>query len=65
MSYEFACADAGCTYAARWSEPNVEELVQKVATHLKQEHNVRTISNTLANFVKSAVRQTSAARTGP
>ena len=41
------------------SKTRVEDaLVQKVATHLKQEHNVTTISNTLANFVKSAVRQT-------
>jgi len=58
MAYEFACADAGCTCSASWSEPNADALVQKVATHLKQEHNVKTISNTLANFVKSAVRQT-------
>lgn len=58
MPYEFACADAGCTCAAKWSEPSADALVQKVAVHLKQEHNVRTISNTLANFVKSAVRQT-------
>jgi len=58
MSYEFACADAGCTCAAKWSEPNADALVGKVAAHLKQEHNVKTISNTLANFVKSAVRQT-------
>jgi predicted small metal-binding protein len=58
MPYEFACADAGCTCAAKWSEPSPDVLVQKVAAHLKQEHNVRTISNTLANFVKSAVVQT-------
>ena len=58
MPYEFACADAGCTCPAKWSEPNPDALVQKVAAHLKQEHNERTISNTWANFVKSAVRQT-------
>jgi predicted small metal-binding protein len=32
--------------------------VQKVAEHLQQQHNVKVISNTLANFVKAAVRQT-------
>jgi predicted small metal-binding protein len=57
MPYEFACADAGCTCAASWSEPSADAVVQKVATHLKQEHNVKTISNTLANFVKSAIRE--------
>ena len=58
MPYEFACADAGCTCAAKWSEPSVDALVGKVATHLKEEHHVRTISNTLANFVVAATRQT-------
>ena len=58
MPYEFACADAGCTCPASWSEPSTDALVQKVAAHLQQEHHVKTISNTLANFVKSAVRQT-------
>jgi predicted small metal-binding protein len=32
--------------------------VAKVAAHLQAEHNVHTISNTLANFVQSAVRRT-------
>ncbi len=58
MPYEFACADAGCTCAAKWSEPSTDALVQKVAVHLKQQHNVKTISNTLANYVKAAIRET-------
>lgn len=58
MPYEFACADAGCTCPARWSEESPDVVVQKVARHLQQQHDVKTISNTLANFVKSAVRQT-------
>ncbi len=58
MPYEFACADAGCTCAASWSEQTPDALVAKVAEHLQQQHNVKTISNTLANFVKAAVRQT-------
>jgi len=58
MSYEFACADAGCTCPAAWSEQSPDAVVAKVAAHLQQQHNVKTISNTLANFVKSAIRET-------
>ena len=58
MPYEFACADAGCTCAAKWNEQSPDALVAKVAEHLQQQHNVKTISGTLANFVKSAIRET-------
>ena len=58
MSYEFACADAGCTCSARWSEQSPDAIVAKVAEHLQQQHNVQTISGTLANYVKSAIRET-------
>jgi predicted small metal-binding protein len=57
MPYEFACADAGCTCAAAWSESTPDAVVG-VAAHLQAEHNVHTISNTLANFVTSAIRRT-------
>ena len=58
MPYEFACADAGCTCAAKWSEASPDAIVAKVAEHLQQQHNVKTISNTLANYVTAAIRQT-------
>ena len=58
MSYEFACADAGCTCSAAWSEQSPDAVVAKVAEHLQKQHNVKIISNTLANFVQSAIRQT-------
>ena len=58
MPYEFACADAGCTCDAKWSEPSADAVVQKVAAHLQQQHNVRTISNTLASYVTAAIRET-------
>lgn len=58
MPYEFACADAGCVCSAAWSETTPDAVVGKVAAHLQAEHNVHTISNTLANFVLSAVRRT-------
>jgi predicted small metal-binding protein len=58
MPYEFACADAGCVCKAKWSESNPDAVVQKVAAHLRQEHNVKTISGTLANFVGAAIRKT-------
>ena len=58
MPYEFACADAGCVCNAAWSESSPDAVVAKVAAHLQKEHNVKTISGTLANFVTSAIRQT-------
>jgi len=58
MPYEFACADAGCVCKAAWSESNPDILVGKVAAHLVEKHNVKTISGTLANFVTAAIRKT-------
>lgn len=58
MPYEFACADAGCVCKASWSEPSPDAVVAKVATHLQEQHNVKTISGTLANFVSAAIRKT-------
>ena len=58
MPYEFACADAGCVCKAAWKESSPDAVVAKVAAHLQREHNVKTISGTLANFVTSAVRKT-------
>lgn len=58
MPYEFACADAGCQCAARWSASTPDEIVRRVAEHLQAEHQVHTISKTLANFVTASVRRT-------
>jgi predicted small metal-binding protein len=58
MPYEFACADAGCTCRAAWSDSSPDAIVQKVAAHLQDEHHVTVISGTLANYVKAAVRKT-------
>ena len=58
MPYKFACADAGCVCKAAWSESSPDAVVAKVAKHLQEQHNVRTISGTLANFVSAAIRQT-------
>ena len=57
MPYEFACADAGCTCRAAWSEDSADAVVAKVAEHLQQRHDVKIISNTLANYVKAAIRE--------
>jgi predicted small metal-binding protein len=58
MPYEFACADAGCVCKAAWSEPSPEAVVAKVAAHLQDTHDVKTISGTLAEYVKAAIRRT-------
>jgi predicted small metal-binding protein len=58
MRYEFACADAGCTCDEAWSESSPDAVVAKVAAHLQERHNVKTISGTLANYVTAAIRKT-------
>jgi predicted small metal-binding protein len=58
MPYRFACADAGCTCKASWSESSPDAVVAKVAAHLQEKHNVRTISGTLANYVTVGIRKT-------
>lgn len=58
MPYEFACADAGCVCTEKWSETTPDAVVAKVAGHLQAKHSVHTISDTLANFVLSAIRRT-------
>lgn len=58
MPYEFACADAGCTCPAAWHEQSPDAIVAKVAEHLQAQHRVKTISNSLANLVRAAIRET-------
>ncbi len=52
MAYEFRCADAGATPChGSFRAESEQELVQKVADHMKKKHNVQQFSKSLANFI--------------
>jgi predicted small metal-binding protein len=58
MAYQFDCKTAGatgCNWKARANSE--EELVNKVAEHAQKKHKVGTISDTIVDYVRSAIRQ--------
>lgn len=58
MTKQLACGDVvpGCTYVATAS--NEMELMQKVAKHAADAHNVQEITPELLAKVKAAVKET-------
>jgi predicted small metal-binding protein len=57
MAYEFGCKVAGsaCNWKARGSTP--EEVMRKVAEHAHGKHNVAAVSDTIADYLESTLRQ--------
>ncbi len=57
MAYRFAGRDA--EHACRWqgSGATEEELMAKVADHVKKKHNVQVTTGTIAAYVRGKVRQ--------
>ena len=58
MAYEFDCKTAGatgCSWKARANSE--EELMNKVVEHAQKKHKVRNVSDTLANYVRSSIRE--------
>jgi predicted small metal-binding protein len=57
MAYEFGCKVAGsaCDWKARGRTP--EEVMSKVAEHAQRKHKVAAVSDTIADFLKSTLRQ--------
>lgn len=54
---EFSCAAAGagsCGWKA--SADDEDELVQEVAAHLKDKHDVQVVSKTLAKYAAAVAR---------
>ncbi|HEY6654455.1 MAG TPA: DUF1059 domain-containing protein [Solirubrobacterales bacterium] len=57
MTKSFRCSDAGVVCRAHITGETEEEVLQKAVEHAKQKHGVDlTVSTTLANFAKSAIR---------
>ena len=57
MAYEFGCKVAGsqCNWKARGATE--EELMRKVAEHAQKKHRVKTVSDTIAGYLKTTIRQ--------
>jgi predicted small metal-binding protein len=57
LTKSFRCSDAGVVCRAHITGETEEEVLQKAVEHAKQKHGVDlTVSTTLANFAKSAIR---------
>ncbi|MDQ5874872.1 MAG: DUF1059 domain-containing protein [Actinomycetota bacterium] len=57
MAYEFSCVDAGAACRAHLKADTQEELVEKVADHLKNKHKVQHVTNTLANYAIKVAKE--------
>lgn len=58
MAYEFDCRTAGaagCNWKARGATE--DEVIAKVAEHARKKHKVKTVTDTIANYARSATRQ--------
>jgi predicted small metal-binding protein len=57
LTKSFRCADAGVVCRAKITGETEDEVLQKAVEHAKKKHGVDlTVSTTLANFAKSAIR---------
>ncbi|HSD23086.1 MAG TPA: DUF1059 domain-containing protein [Solirubrobacterales bacterium] len=57
MTKSFRCADAGVVCRATITGETEEEVLQMAVQHAKEKHGVDlTVSTTLANFAKGAIR---------
>ena len=61
LSKSFRCSDAGVICRAHITGESEEEVLGKAVEHAKKKHGVDlTVSTTLANFAKSAIKDDSA-----
>ena len=57
MTKSFRCADTGVVCRAHITGETEEEVLEKADEHAKEKHGVDlTVSATLANFARSAIR---------
>lgn len=58
MAYELSCADVGAgSCKGAFVGATEDELIAQVAAHLKADHAVHTVSQTLVNLVRATARQ--------
>lgn len=56
MSVEFRCADVGVVCRGKITADTAEDLIQKVAAHAADAHDVPELSQTLVDYAVSTVR---------
>jgi predicted small metal-binding protein len=57
LTKSFRCADAGVVCRAKITGETEEEVLEKAVEHARKKHGVDlTVSTTLANFARSAIR---------
>jgi predicted small metal-binding protein len=62
LTKSFRCSDAGVVCRAHITGETEEEVLQKAVEHANEKHGIDlTVSTTLANFAKSAIRDEGAA----
>jgi len=57
MAYEFGCKVAGSACNWKGHGATEAEVMEKVAQHARRKHHVKTVSETIATYLKSTVRQ--------
>ncbi len=57
MGYELSCRDLDHICGWKGQGQTEDELMSKVADHVKQVHDVKTVTGTIANYAKSKVRR--------
>jgi len=58
MAYEFSCRDAGHTCGWHGKAGTEDELIGKMARHVKDKHAVKQVTNTIVNFLQLKIRRT-------
>ena len=62
LTKSFRCADAGVVCRAHITGETEDEVLQKAVEHAKKRHGIDlTVSTTLANYAKGAIRDEDAA----
>jgi predicted small metal-binding protein len=57
MALEFRCSEAGAACGWHARAGTEQELVAKVADHVKSKHKVKTVTQTIANYAASVARE--------
>ena len=61
MTKSFRCADAGVVCRAEITGETEDEVLEKAVEHAREKHGIDlTVSTTLTNFAKSAIRDEAA-----
>lgn len=56
MSLEFRCADVGVVCRGKLTADTAEDLIEKVAAHAADAHDVPQLSQTLVDYAVTTVR---------